>query len=296
MKALSVFLLTALISVSAKAQVSISADYIAPSKYRDVNNNKTGAEGDAKHYQLGFQIPVSLKMDEKERPTMWSVGLQCSSTSLGTKNSLTDIGSSEIGNLIVSVDHLRPISENWLIYASLGVGVFADHTNFSKIEGQNIMGVGNLIFIRPIFDNLKVGIGVALDTEFGYPMLYPAFLINWNLDGKYFITFNPSGLKMGVKMSDHFNFNIYGTMKGSTAFMKKDGKRMQFSHMYVFAGIQPEFKLGKFSMPITIGVSCVRPAYYEERTIKGFWDVYTREFDPYYSISPAISVALQYGF
>lgn len=296
MKSLLVFLFIVFASVSVKAQVSISADYIAPSKYRDVNNNKTGAEGDAKHYQLGFQIPISMRMDEQKRPTMWSLGVQTSYTSLGIKNSLTDIGPSEIGNFIISVDHLRPINDNWLIYASLGVGIFADHANVRKIEGQHIMGIGNVFFIRPIFDNLNVGVGLVLDTSFGYPMIYPGFLLNWNFGEKYFINFNTGGLKAGVNVSDYFSFNIFGTVKSSTAFMKKDNKKMQFSHMYVLAGIQPEFKIGKFSLPVTIGVSCVRPAYYEERTIKGFWEVYTREFDPFYSISPAISIALQYGF
>ena len=296
MKTIFPFLIVILISFSAKAQISIGADYITSSKYRDIGGNKTGAEGDAKHYQLGFQIPLTMKVDEKDRPTMWAIGVQTSYTSLGSKKSLTDITPSEIGNIILAVDHLRPISENWLIYASFGAGVFADHVKLDKIEGQNIMGVGSLLFIRPIFNNFKVGVGVAFDTSFGYPMAYPAFMLNWSLGDKYYVSFNMNGLKAGIKTADCFNFNIFGTVKSSTAFMKKEGKRMQFSHMYVLAGIQPEFKIGKLSMPITIGVSCVRPAYYEERTIKSFWEVYTRDSDPFYSISPAISVGLQYGF
>lgn len=296
MKFTTAFILFITMAFNLSAQIIVSSEYIAPASYHDINGKKTGAKSDAQVYTLAFQLPVSYTEDSLKRPTIWFLSMASSYTLFNIKNAATDIGPSELGNLIMSVDHLRPISKKWSLYASLGLGAYADHAQFKKLRSNNFMVNANAVFIMQVLPNLQIGAGLAFDSSFGYPMAYPIFYVDFSVAGKYYLYFNQGGLKTGIKMNKYINLNLVGTMKGSTGFMKRDEKKMQFSHMYVVGGIQPEFTFGKIKIPITFGLSCVRPAYYEERTIKDFWKVYTRDKDPYYSISPYGAIAIKYTY
>jgi hypothetical protein len=239
-------------------------------------------------------------MDEKKRPTMWSVSLLGSYTDLNNnKGSVKDIDAapSEIGNLSLSVSHLRPISEKWFINVSLGVGLYADHINIGKMRSKNLMGQGSVMFIMRLRPNLHLGAGLALDNNFGYPMAYPSFFVEWNVEGKYHVKAGMDGINAGIKLADWFNLNLAGNIYGSLALLEKDGKDMMFTHQYIVGGLQPEFRIGKsFSIPVTVGVSAYRPASYQERTIKDFFKVMGRDYDPYFSVSTYASIALRWEF
>jgi len=300
MKSLFFSIIMVLVCSQSYAQIELRVDEMMSSSYKDVNNQKTGIKGDAKIYSGMINIPVFMKVDEQERPTIWSVSLTGSYTDLDNNRSSvknSNVTPSEIGNLSFSVSHLRPISEKWFVNVSLGVGLYADHMNLGKMQGRNIMGQGNLMFVRRINPNLHIGGGVAFDNNFGYPMVYPSIFIEWNVDGKYHINAGVNGLHAGVKLADWFNLNLVGRVYGSLALVEKDGKDMMFTHQYAIGGLQPEFRIGKsFSIPITLGVSGYRPAFYQERTIKDFFKVMGRDYDPHFAVAPYASIAVRWGF
>jgi len=301
MKSLFILVIAFLVCGQAYAQVEIRMDDIMSSTYNDVNNQKTDVKGDAKVISALFNVPISMKLDEKERPTLWSVSLDGSYTSLdnnrGTVKGTIYALPSEIWNTSLSISHLRPISEKWFINVSLGVGMYADHMDISKMNGKNIMGQGSLMFIMRVQPNLHIGAGLALDNNFGYPMAYPSLFIEWFVDGKYHIKAGMGNVNAGVKVTDWFNLNITGNVYGTLAFTEKDGKDMMFTHQYVVGGLQPEFKIGKsLSIPVTIGVSGIRPAFYQERTIKDFFKIMTRGYDPNFTVAPYTAIAIKWGF
>ena len=189
---MSVFLaaLGTLLCIEGKAQqLSFKTEYLGNSGYYflppgEKPKEKIGdARGSAVVYQGAFNMPLSVKLNENNRPTAWGIGLGGSYTSLNNKN-FTDHMVSEIMNLQVGLYHLRPLNDKWSMRASAGVAVLAPSADFSKIRFKNVLGSGGVIFIRHLKPNLSIGGGVAINSSLGYPMIFPAVYLNWHLDGK----------------------------------------------------------------------------------------------------------------
>jgi hypothetical protein len=205
---------------------------------------------------------------------------------------------SEIMNLQIGLYHLRPLNDKWSMRASVGVGVFTPSTDFSKIRFKNVLGSAGVVFIRHLKPNLSIGGGVAINSSLGYPMVFPAVYLNWNLDGKFDVNVE---LVEGLDVSASYDFNDWFKlsyaleMNGQTALLQKDGKDVIFSHQYIVTGFRPEIKVGKtgLSMTAMVGLNIYRPASYSDRTLKG---VFAGDNDYYFSTSPYMSIGIKYNF
>ncbi|MDR2039015.1 MAG: DUF6268 family outer membrane beta-barrel protein [Bacteroidales bacterium] len=255
------------------------------------------SNGSAVVYQGAVNIPLSMKMNENNRPTAWGIGLGGSYTSLNNKN-FTDYMPSEIMNLQVGLYHLRPLNDKWSMRASLGGGIFTSSTDFSKIRFKNVLGSAGVVFIRHLKPNLSIGGGVAINSSLGYPMIFPAVYLNWNLNGKFDVNVElVEGLdvSVGYDFNDWFKLSYALEMNGQVALLEKDGKDMIFSHQYIVTGFRPEIKVGKtgLSMTAMAGLNLFRPASYSDRTLKG---VFATDNDYYFSVSPYVSLGIKYNF
>ncbi|SFW56305.1 hypothetical protein SAMN02927921_02332 [Sinomicrobium oceani] len=306
MKSISLFLavIAILLGLEMKAQeVSLKAEYIGNSGYYylppgEKPKEKIGdGKGSAMVYQGSVGIPLSVKLNENNRPTAWGVGFGGSYVSLNNKG-FEDNMVSEIMNLQVGIYHLRPLNDKWSMKASLGMGVFTPFTDLSKISFKNVLGSGGVVFIRHINPNLDIGGGVALNSSLGYPMVFPAVYVKWKLDGKFDINVElVEGLEIsaGYDFNDRFKLSYAFEMNGQVALLEKDGKDMIFSHQYIVTGFRPELKLGESGLSLTgmAGLNLYRPASYSNRTLKG---VFASDNDYYFNVSPYASVGLKKKF
>ncbi len=293
-----------LFSLVAKAQeVSFKTEYIGNSGYYylppgEKPREKIGeGKGSAMVYQGAVSIPLSMKMNENNRPTAWGVGLGGSYVSLKNKN-FTDDMVSEIMNLQLGVYHLRPLNDRWSMRASVGAGIFAPSTDFSKISFKNMLASGGVVFIRHLNPNLDIGGGVAINSSLGYPMIFPAVYVKWRHKGNFDVNIElVEGLDIsaGYKFSDRLKLSYALEMNGQVALLKKDGKDVIFSHQYIVTGFRPEIKLGEKGLSLTgmAGLNLYRPASYSDRTLKG---VFAGDNDYYFSVSPYASVGLKMKF
>jgi hypothetical protein len=293
--------LVMLLYLEGKAQqISFKTEYIGNSGYyylppgekprEKIGNNK----GSAMIYQGAVSIPLSVKMNEKNRPTAWGLGFGGSYVSLKNQN-FSEQMVSEIMNVQLGVYHLRPLNDRWSMRASLGAGVFAPTTNFSKLTFKNVLGSGGLVFIRHLKPNLDIGGGVSINSSLGYPMIFPAVYVKWKLHGKYDVNVEViEGLELsaGYDFNERFKLSYAIEMNGQVALLKKDGKDVIFSHQYIVTGFRPELKLGKTGLTMTgmVGLNLYRPASYSDRTLKG---VFASDNDYFFSVSPYASVGLK---
>ena len=256
------------------AQVYFKTEYISSSKYQDEDGNKNGGKGDMKTIQGGAKIPLSVKMNENNRPTAWAVAISGSYASMDNKNLSKDLYLREMLNAQVGLIHMRPLNEKWSMMALLGAGWYT--SDLSKMSGRSILGQGGVLFIKHAKPNMDWGVGVALNNVLGYPMIFPSLYFDWRLEGKYqfkISMYNTFEASASMKVSDRFKLSLIGEANGLTAVVERNGKTMLFVNQYGYAGLQPEFTIGKsLSIPITIGVSMSREVYYKERTIKAFFD------------------------
>lgn len=303
---MSLFLaaLGTLLCIEGRAQqISFKTEYLGSSGYYflppgEKPKEKIGdAKGSAVVYQGAFNMPLSVKLNENNRPTAWGIGLGGSYTSLNNKN-FTDDMVSEIMNLQVGLYHLRPLNDRWSMRASAGVAVLAPSADLSKIRFKHVLGSGGIIFIRHLKPNLSIGGGVAINSSLGYPMIFPAVYLNWELDGKFDVNVElVEGLDVsaGYSFNDWFKLSYALEMNGQAALLEKDGKDVIFSHQYIVTGFRPEIKVGKtgLSMTAMAGLNLYRPASYSDRTLKG---VFATDNDYYFSVSPYVSFGIKYNF
>ncbi|MDR1201588.1 MAG: DUF6268 family outer membrane beta-barrel protein [Tannerellaceae bacterium] len=305
MRLLSICLLIAGIFFCAEgnAQVSFKSEYIGKSGYwympsGDKPSERIGnSEGSAIVWQGNANIPFYLKKNENGHPTAWGVGIGGAYASLNNRN-FTDNMVSEIMNLQFGIFHLRPLNDKWSMMASVGMGIYAPFTELSNIRYKNVLGSAGVIFIRHLKPNLDIGGGLAVNSTFGYPMVFPALYLNWSYEGKFKVNVSLSegmDLSAGYNFNDYFALSLAFEMNGQMALLEKDGKDVMFTHQYLVTGLRSEIKFGQtgLSMPVMAGINAYRPAYYSDRTLKG---MFATNNDFYFSVSPYASVGIRYGF
>lgn len=289
--------------MAGKAQISFKTEYIGNSGYwympsDDKPSVKVGdSEGSAIVYQSSANIPFYTKMNEKGRPTAWGVGMGAAYASLDNKHFPDDMVS-DIMNLQLGIFHLRPLNDKWSLLANIGIGVFTPFTDFSRIRYKNVLGSLGVIMIRHLKPNLDIGGGLAINSTFGYPMAFPALYLNWRLESRFRVNVSlGEGLELAASygFGDYFRLSLVAEMNGQMALLEKEGKDMIFTHQYIVAGLRPEIRLGKsgFSVPLTVGINAMRPAYYSDRTLKG---MFATGNDYYFRVSPYTAAGIRYGF
>jgi hypothetical protein len=299
----------------ANAQISFKTEYIGNSHYmhrywpdywQDDQNKPNPAEkvGDSKGsslvYSLNASIPFYMKMNENNRPTAWGVALGGTYASLKNQKFSSDVAiPSEIMNLNLGFFHMRPISDKWSMMASLGAGIYTPHAKFSDIGWEHVLANGAVVFIWHVRHNLDLGAGIAVNNSLGYPMVFPAMYVNWSLDRKFKVNISMmEGLELsaGYEFTDWFRLSLSGEMNGQMALVKKDGKRMMFTHQYIVAGLKPQVKLGKTGLSLYAmgGMSVHRPAEYSELTLKAMFVGTDHSY--FFRPAPYASVGIQFGF
>ncbi len=287
-------------NATAQVQVELKSEYLGKSSYRMTEGETSKKVGDSKGsamvHQANVSIPISLKLNELKRPTMWAINVGTAYAKLDNENFTEPLVINKIMNIGLSVNHLRPLNDKWSMAATLGGGIYMPSSNFSDMELKNLLGSVGVVFIRHLKPNLDLGGGLALNNSFGVPMVFPAFYLNWRTEGKYdFKIALMKGLEMSVGYNLHRNLrlSVIAEINGQTALLEQEGKDKIFSHLYMVTGFRPEIKLGRaISIPITVGMNVWRPTQMTDRTLKSIF----QEKEYYFQASPYGSVGLKMKF
>lgn len=284
------------VSLASYSQISFKTEYLGASPYwhetspetRDKVNDCTGS---AKVMQANIMLPLLMKMNTDSMPTICALATTGSYTQLNNNNFTEDMVS-KIMNLQLGIIYIKPINKKWSILSAIGAGIYAPFTDFSKLKYENFLGNIGLIFIRHLKPNLKLGGGLVMNNTFGYPMLFPAIYFDWNFDRDFALNISTlTGLKIkaGYKFNKHYRLNWVAEINAQLALLEKINKKTMFTHQYMVTGISPELTLGKhLSISITGGINLARPAYFNDRSLKGFFNSdagYYFGFSPYGSVS-----------
>jgi hypothetical protein len=177
-----------------------------------------------------------------------------------------------------------------------GGGVFMPSTKLSKVRLKNMLANGSAVFIRHLKPNLDLGGGLAINNSFGFPMLFPAFYLNWTTNGRYDVKVSLNeGLEVsaGYEVNKNLNLSLVAEINGQMALLEQDGKDKIFTHQYIVAGLKPEIKLGKrVVIPIMVGINAMRPTQINDRSLKNIFS----DRDYYFQLSPYGSVGFQMKF
>jgi hypothetical protein len=286
-----------IMGISSFAQILFKTEYLGNSQYwheidKDHREKVGNSKGGAMVYQGDLKIPLSMKTNDNGQKSIWAISAAGSYTQLDNQN-FEDETPSEIMNLQLGLINLRPLNERWSLLTVVGGGVYAPFTNLSKVNFDYILGNVGVVFIRHLKPNLDLGGGLAVNSAFGYPMVFPTMYFNWSFQGNYSVNVSMvTGLdaKAGYKFNDYFSFNVVANVNGQLALLEKDGKDMMYTNQYFTTGFSPEINFGKhLSLSLTAGINCLRPFYYNERSLRG---MFTDDTDYYFGTSPYASVSI----
>jgi hypothetical protein len=263
-------------TTKSNAQAFFKTEYFGTSGYQmtegDSSHRIGNSQGSAMVYQAGINIPLSKKLNELNRPTIWSIGIGGAYVDLNNRNFTEPLVIDKVLNVGVSLNYLRPLNERWSLRTGIGAGIFMPTTDLSQIKFKHVLGSVSAVFIRHLKPNLELGGGLALNNSFGFPMLFPAFYLNWRTAGRYSVQ---ASLRDGLEVSAGYNFNsnfklsLVMEVNGQMALLEQEGKDKIFTHQYVIFGLRPEIKLGKrVTIPLTFGLNATRTAQITDRSLK----------------------------
>lgn len=282
------------------AQIFFKTEYFGSSNYNisegDSSQRIGNSRGSAVVYQGGINIPLSLKMNANNRPTMWSISAGGAYAKLSNRNFTEPLVVDEILNVGLNLNYLRPLNDRWSLKAGIGGGIFMPGTDLSQVRYKNILASLSAVFIRHLRPNLDLGIGLALNNSFGFPMAFPAFYLNWTTSGRYDIRISlKDGLEMsaGYTVNKNLSVSFIAEINGQMALLEQDGKDKVFTHQTVVAGFRPEIKVGKrVTIPVTFGINARRTAQITDRSLKTIF----QDKEYYFGLSPYASAGIQIGF
>ncbi len=297
MKGLLLIVLIVVASINCFSQISFKTGYLGNSIYwREIDDDHReqvdNCEGSAIVYQGDAKIPLSRKFNADSMLNVWAIvggGAYAKLNNIDFEDDMV----SEILNLYIGVANFRPISEKWSVLSSIGVGVFTPFTELSKIRYEHILGNIGVIFIKHFNSNIDLGGGLAINSTFGFPMVFPSMYFNWSYDGNFDVSVSIlSGLevKAGYKINKHLNLNVLSEVNGQMALLEKDGKDVIFTNQYIVAGFSPEIIIGNhITITPMAGINAVRPVYYNDRTLRG---VFKDDTFYYFGTSPYASMSI----
>lgn len=257
------------------AQTGISAElkteYIPFSNYvRPEDSVKTDSKSDFKRVDLNLSIPLSVKKNSDGKIKSWSMLVGGSYAKMNHKNYETQLFPTEMLNAQVGIQHMRPLGKKWSMMMTASVGVYTD---LEKIDFNDVLGQGGILFIRHFNPNLALGGGPVLTTAFGVPMILPWIYFDWKTNGKIKFNINfPEGMDAGYQFTDKFTLKAVVNLNGMSVERNKDGKSMLFGYQQITAGLRPEIKLNdQLTLRLTGGSTLARSFSENDRKIKNIF-------------------------
>lgn len=249
-------------------QASVEWDYFMKSTFRNHDKEDCG-EGGLQRVKARLNIPMSVKLDKWGQPRIWNVTLSATHGWLENEGLTEELNPSRIINASVNVSHIRNISKDWMLIASLGVGIYAptDYISF-----KSVLASGGAIFAYRLTDNFKIGVGVGLTNSYGTPMVVPMGYLDWSLRGRVEVLLNLSnGVKTSVKIkaTDWLTVDVKPIeFDGMSAVVKRDGKDKLYSMFMIRSNLSLDFKMGKhFSIFAGAGGALLRNSSIKDRKI-----------------------------
>lgn len=289
--------LATLLPANSFAQGYLKSDYLMSSSLKDEAGNKYGS-GNLFRVSGRYTLPLSVKQNDSGQISAWSATLGGSYGIFGNKDITMNTIPDEILNLNFSLSHMRPISKKWYMIASLGGGIYSEP---NKITAKSILVNGAVFFVYKLMANLDVGVGGAITNSYGVPVIMPTSYLKWQLTGKYEIkadVANNMAISASAQFTDNFKLKLVAIeMDGMSAVMNVDGKSMIYSSTIMKSYLTSEYKIGKSTLHMGIGGAWLRSSKLSRRTLKGFWDGFTKD-DSDFCFNPTgyLTLGFRYGF
>ena len=280
------------------AQGYIRSDYLSSSTFRDEAGNKLGA-GSLVKISGGYSLPFSVRQNRLNQPTAWSASVSGTYGELRNRGVARELNPEKIVNVGLNLSHVRPLSDKWMLIASVGGGIYSEP---DKITTESLLASGGAIFVYKMNNRLDLGVGLGLTNSYGVPIVMPMLYVKWDLPGRYEVKVNFSTqmeIAAAARFGERFRLKLVAIeMDGLSAVVKREGQSMIYSSAMIRSFLTPELRIGKSACLFAGGGGVwSRTSDLTKRSLKSFWNKFKEGDDGFYfKPSGYVTVGFRYGF
>lgn len=280
------------------AQGYIEMSYTPNRNFTDADGEKLGKANQVQ-VKGRYSFPIYSRKNKDGQSVAWSATVNGMYARMNNSGTAAEINPEELVNANLNVTHLRPLSRNWYLLASVGVGIYAEPDIISM---QSVLANGAVIFVYKLRENLHVGVGAGLTNSYGVPLVMPMGFLRWNTSGCYeFNAEMANSLKLSVarQFTSSFRMTLVPIeMDGISAVLKNaDGDKI-YGNTTMKAYLRPEWTWSKGgSVYLDIGGTLLSTVRLSNRSFKGFFDTFGNDDNKYrFGIAPRIVGGIKFRF
>lgn len=296
-KAIILFIVGITSATTINAQGFVETEYLSASDMNDKAGNNHG-QGDMFRVKGRYTMPLSVRMNEDNRPTAWTATMSASYATMSNKGEAQSLNPSEILNASLNISHIRPVSPRWQLIASIGAGIY---TVPRELARRSILANGAAIMAYRFSDNLSAGIGLGLTNSYGPPLLMPMCYMAWRTRGNIKIAVdmaNSMTVRASASITERVGLELTAIeIDGMSAVRRIDGKDKIYSSMMMRSALTSTYRLTeKTKFRFAIGGTWLRTATLSDRSLKGFFSSFGDDEGKYrFRPSIRLSLGISYG-
>ncbi|QNK61628.1 hypothetical protein H7F33_13810 [Pedobacter sp. PAMC26386] len=253
--------------------LEINVTYSPESKYTQKDGDLEDTKKTQKRIDLGYSFLISDKVDPvTKRLSRWTGFIDGSYTQMSNKVSEKDVMPEKLLSSQLGVSYFRSMGNNWGMLNILSAGVNSD---LKKVDVHDLFVNGGVLFIKTYSPRFSIGFGGFVVNALNAPMLFPAFAVHFQTDGK--LKFNvdiPTEVsaaydvtkKMELKLAFKFRNMIYDTEN------KNDPQKRYLNYMELPLGLENKWKSKHFDFVLGGGYMFLRNYSFNEGGLKHMYD------------------------
>lgn len=275
------------------AQIEIRSEYLPEQKYINDNREKTDGKSSVFTTTLTATIPIDVKPTAYHQPRIWAATMNASYTSFSNSGTAAEVLPKEIASADLGVLYMTPLHEKLMLISGLSAGVYSTHTDLKKLATDQIVVNIHSSLIWQVGPKIKVGAALIANNAFDKPMLIPMPYFQYHSEKKQGMEYHAElsytpKFSVGYRFNEAFALRIVNRPKFFFALTEIDGQKKYFDHHYVSLGIEPEYKIKKWTLNGTFGANFGRTDRYRDRHPSQFLKWGNATFDPSFYISAGI--------
>lgn len=275
------------------AQIELRSEYLPQQKYINDDGDKTDGKSSVLTTTLTATIPISVKPNTYQQPSIWAATLNASYTTFSNDGIAAEALPKEMGSADVGVMYMTPIREKLMFIGGASAGVYSTHTDLKKLGIDNLVVNIYSSFIWQVRPKIKVGVALIGNNAFDKPMLIPMPYFQYHSEKKHGMEYHAElsytpKFSVGYRFSESFALRIVNRPKFFFSLAKIDGEKKYFDHHYVSLGMEPEYRINNWTVSGAFGANFGRTNRYRDREPSNFLKWGNATFDPSFYISAGI--------
>ncbi|MCD8388214.1 MAG: DUF6268 family outer membrane beta-barrel protein [Bacteroidales bacterium] len=277
-------------------KVAFVTEYYSDSDCRNTDGEDLG-HGDMAKCLLTYQQPLSMEMTEWKAPRLWILSVRSLWAQMDNYGQAAELNPDKVINASANLTYLSPISEDWDLVVSGGLGIYAEPDH---IRWSTVLFNGALVVVKKITPTFRIGAGGMLTNAYGGPALMPAIVFDWQTTGKYSASIS---MLNGMKAEGSMPLGSQGRLTLTaieiddiSAVIKVDHKYKYYSSRILRSYVTPSWSPYKgLDLSFSIGVAETRSCRLSSRSLFSFYKHLFRKSDRF---RPALrlSLGVSYSF